>query len=77
MDYVTITELRLHIADWVGRAEAGEEIVILRGGQPVARIVPVENRREAAERRLAGLRASAIVGDVVSPVGEGDWEAPR
>ncbi len=75
MDRVTITELRHHIADWVDRAEAGEEIVILRGGQPVARIVPVENRRAAAERRLSGLRAGAIVGDIVSPVGEGDWEA--
>ena len=37
----------------IGRAERGEEVVIARGQMPVAKLVPLENRRE---RRLGVLK---------------------
>ena len=75
METVSITELRHHIANWVDRAQAGEEVVIVRGGAPVARIVPYVDRRAEAEQRLSAVRASSVVGDLVAPVGEDDWES--
>jgi prevent-host-death family protein len=38
---VTIGEAKTHFSSLVRRAEAGEEIVVRRGRDPVARIVPL------------------------------------
>jgi len=38
---VSVTELRKHLLDYLSKVERGEdEIVVLRHGKPVARIVP-------------------------------------
>lgn len=42
---VTIHEAKAHFSKLVRRAEAGEEIVVRRGREPVARIVPLPKRR--------------------------------
>jgi prevent-host-death family protein len=77
MDSVSISELRQHIAEYVEQVHAGAEIIVTRGGEPVARMVPVVDRRQEAESYLARLRKTAVVGDVVSPVFENDWDAMK
>ena len=42
---VTIHEAKTHFSKLVRRAEAGEEIVVRRGREPVARIAPLERKR--------------------------------
>lgn len=44
MDGVNITEAQAHFAELIERAEAGETVEITRGGQPVARLGPVERQ---------------------------------
>lgn len=74
MSSVNITELRQHLPEYLRQVQGGAEIVVTQHGRPVARIVP--NRepdvREAALRRLAALRGTMIVGDVVAPIAS-DW----
>jgi prevent-host-death family protein len=41
---VTIGEAKTNFSKLVRRAEAGEEIVVRRGSEPVARIVPLRHR---------------------------------
>jgi prevent-host-death family protein len=41
---VSIGEAKTNFSKLVRRAEAGEEIVVRRGVEPVARIVPLEKR---------------------------------
>jgi prevent-host-death family protein len=48
---ITVSDAKAQLTDLVRRAEAGEDVVLTRFGQPVARIVPVAPRRTAAERR--------------------------
>ena len=50
---VTVSEFRARLAEMVGRAEQGEEVVIARGRQPVAKLVPLQAKRR---RRLGVLR---------------------
>jgi len=38
---VSLADAKARLSELVSRAEAGEEIVVTRHGQPVARIVPV------------------------------------
>ena len=41
---VTIGEAKTNFSKLIRRAEAGEEIVVRRGSEPVARIVPLRKR---------------------------------
>lgn len=42
---VTIHEAKTQFSKLVRRAQAGEEIVVRRGREPVARIMPLERKR--------------------------------
>ena len=74
MKSTTVTELRGNIASWLDRVQVGQEVVIVRDGEPVAKLVPMESPQVAAERRLARVRQTAVIGDIISPVSEQDWE---
>ena len=74
---VTVSEFRAHLAEMIGRAERGEEVVISRGTQPVAKLVPLGRRR-----RLGGLRElmsdrelAALVAAIESPLTPRDQDA--
>lgn len=41
MDEVGVHEAKTHLSRLLRRVVAGEEIVIVRGGEPVAKLVPV------------------------------------
>jgi prevent-host-death family protein len=45
---VTIHEAKTHLSKLIARAEAGEEIVIARGKEPVVRLTPVTTRKRRA-----------------------------
>lgn len=51
MAEVNVHEAKTHFSRLLQRVAAGEEIVIARGGQPVARLVPIER----PARRLFGM----------------------
>jgi prevent-host-death family protein len=41
---VTAADAKAGLSDLLRRAEAGEEIIVTRNGEPVARIAPLRNR---------------------------------
>jgi prevent-host-death family protein len=47
---VKVGEAKTHLSELLARVEAGEEFVIARGSEPVARLVPLDER---AQRRAA------------------------
>ncbi|MBI4279518.1 MAG: type II toxin-antitoxin system prevent-host-death family antitoxin [Armatimonadetes bacterium] len=55
---ISATQARNNFGDLLSRAEAGEEIVILRRGKAVARLVPPRRRRLPS---LARFRAAILV----------------
>jgi prevent-host-death family protein len=46
MATVTIHEAKTQLSRLIARVEAGEEIVIARGNEPVARLVPVLRKKK-------------------------------
>ena len=51
----TIHQAKTHLSRLVKEAEAGKEVVVMRGKKPVAKIVPVEEPlKEAVPFRLLG-----------------------
>jgi prevent-host-death family protein len=56
MKIVNVHEAKTHLSRLLERAHAGEEIVIARGGEPYARLVPLAQRTPKRERgTLKGL----------------------
>lgn len=77
MAKVNITELRQNLPAYIARAQKGESVEVTVRGRVIARIVPGEDKQEAARRRLKALRGKArVLGDVLAPSGE-TWDAER
>jgi prevent-host-death family protein len=55
MAEVSVHEAKTHHSRLLRQVSAGEEIVIARGGKPVARLVPVERPRDRQLGRDQGL----------------------
>jgi prevent-host-death family protein len=58
---VTVSELRANLAEMIDRAESGEEVIIARGREPVAKLVPLAPR---VPRRLGTLKALLSAGEI-------------
>jgi len=63
---VNVHEAKTHLSRLLNRVADGEEIVIARGGRPVAALVPVGDR--PAVRRPGTARGRIVIGD--------DFDAP-
>jgi antitoxin (DNA-binding transcriptional repressor) of toxin-antitoxin stability system len=62
MSTVTTRDLKDRLSWYLRKAEAGEHVVVLRGGHPVATIIPFDpSASEGPEEILARLAASGRV----------------
>jgi prevent-host-death family protein len=60
--HISVTEAKGQLTELVRRAEAGDEIILTRHGQPAVRLVPVKAVPDAKTRRklLEAARASGM-----------------
>lgn len=63
---VDVEEAKTHFAALVERAQAGEEIVIAQAGQPVVKLVPID---EPPRRRFGGMTFD-VPDDFDAPMGD-------
>jgi prevent-host-death family protein len=62
MPTVSTRVLKDQLSSYLQRAEAGEQIVVLRDGRPVAALVPLSQLRDMDEQaRLSELAARGLV----------------
>ncbi|HZF96552.1 MAG TPA: type II toxin-antitoxin system prevent-host-death family antitoxin [Allosphingosinicella sp.] len=58
--HISVTEAKGKLTDLVRRAEAGDEVILTRGGEPKVRLTPVpraESSEDIKARRRAALDA--------------------
>lgn len=48
---ISVSEAKGRLTDLVRQAEAGEEVILTRHGQPAVRLAPVKSRSDKATRR--------------------------
>ncbi len=60
---VKVAEAKAHLSELLAKVERGEEIVIARGDQPIARLVPLEEKARgiAAVEVMLALRDSGRI----------------
>jgi prevent-host-death family protein len=49
--HISVTDAKAQLTDLVRQAEAGEEVILTRHGQPAVRLVPVRSMRDPKDRR--------------------------
>ena len=59
---ISVTDAKGQLTDLVRRAEAGDEVILTRHGQPAVRLVPIKAAADPAFRRklLESVRESGI-----------------
>jgi prevent-host-death family protein len=68
---VSVHEAKTHLSRLLQRVEAGEEVVIARGGEPIARLVPVRAR---LPREPGRLKDAVVMGaDFDDPLPDAFW----
>jgi prevent-host-death family protein len=77
MTVVTVRQAKAQLSQLIARAEAGEEIIIARGGRPVVKLMPIAKR--ATRRRFGALKGKLSLPDAFffGPLPEEDlklWE---
>ena len=73
MKSVNIHEAKTHFSRLVERVQAGEEIIIAKAGQPVARLAPIVGARKVV--KIGGLKAPTPVPDDFNTMFEAEIEA--
>lgn len=75
MRIVNVREAKSQLSRLLARAEAGEDVVIARRGEPVARLVACKPKDK---RRFGAMKGKIVVGDsILDPLPEAElalWE---
>ena len=74
METVAVSKLKANLTNFLQQASEGKSIVITSRGHEIARLVPPQDPRQEARKRLVQLRETAVIDDVLSPLDE-PWEA--
>lgn len=74
MEIVTIHAAKTTLSQLLARVEAGEEIILARGKEPIAKLVPF--RPPVSKRRFGALRGIVSVGpDFFEPMPAAELDA--
>lgn len=74
MDVVNVQEAKTSFSKLLDRAHTGEEIVIAKGGQPYAKLVPLRPIKD----RVPGIAKGAVTEAFFEPLSESElmvWES--
>ncbi|EKF57967.1 antitoxin of toxin-antitoxin stability system [Agrobacterium albertimagni AOL15] len=77
MTVVTIHKAKTELSKLLARVEAGEEIVIARGDEPIARLVPFDKQKQPVRGygRFAHLRDKLPTNLFLEPMSEDELQA--
>jgi prevent-host-death family protein len=75
METVSISKFKATCLELLKKVQrTGQPILITKRGEPVAQVVPPEVPREKRSWLGSARGTGRIMGDVVSPIAEDDWE---
>jgi antitoxin (DNA-binding transcriptional repressor) of toxin-antitoxin stability system len=76
MKNVSISEFRANLLKYLTLVQQGGHINVTSKGQVLASLTPPVSQQEAARTKLGLLAETALIHDVVSPIGE-NWNAAK
>ena len=76
MEKIGVSTLRENLSIFLKKVQKGQVVTITSRGHEMARLVPVEDKREKSREFLWKLGKNATIGDILSPIDE-EWEAMK
>ena len=76
MGNIAVSDLRSNLMKVLKQIELGSSIDITSRGKVVAKLVPPDYNMKIAKDRLKAIRKTAILHDILSPIGD-TWEATK
>lgn len=73
MKRATVTEAKNGLSALLDQVKAGETIVIVERGRPVAHLVPAQSRPESDDDRIARLERAGIIRPSRNPAGVAEF----
>jgi len=77
MKTAAISELKASLSEYLSRVKAGEEVLIMDRGKPVARIIPLRRERTDIPASLLGLERAGKVRIGTGLLPAEFWTLPR
>ena len=74
MNTIPVSDLRANLMKILKKIEHGSTVDITSRGKIVAKLVPPDNTKETARKKLKELSEKAVIGDVISPI-DTQWKA--
>ena len=76
MEKVGISAFRENLSIYLKKVQKGQVFTITSRGNEMARLVPVEDKRNASREILRELSKTATIGDILSPIDD-EWAAMK
>jgi len=76
MKNVSISEFRANLLKYLKLVQQGEPINVTSKGDVMATLTPPVSRQDVARTKLGKLAKTAVIHDVVSPLGD-SWDAMK
>jgi len=76
MEKIGISTLRENLSVFLKKVQQGQVVTITSRGHEMAKLVPVEDKKEKSRKLLRKLAKNAVIGDILSPIDD-EWEAMK
>ena len=73
MQSIAVSELRANLMKVLKSIEKGSSLIITSRGKVVAKLIPPDDSIKSAEEKLAQIRKTVRIHDVLSPISE-NWK---
>ena len=70
MEEVPVSEFRANFMRFLQKAYKGERLIITSRGKQIAQVLPPDEIKKEARRKLRSISKSCYIGDIVSPTDE-------
>lgn len=77
MKSTQVSELKATLSKCLAKVKAGEELIVMERGKPIAKLVPMPRHRETETAQLADLVRAGLVRSGSGKLPVGFWKLPR
>jgi prevent-host-death family protein len=77
MKSAAVSQLKARLSECLAKVKAGEELIVLERGKPIAKLVPISHAGAADSGQLAGLARAGLIRIGTGVLPKEFWKLPR
>jgi prevent-host-death family protein len=77
MKSAQVSQLKATLSRYLARVKAGEELIVMERGKPIAKLVPIPRHRDMEAAHLTDLVRAGLIRAGSGKLPAGFWKLPR